>query len=630
MSVARKPSGWPKSFDSTSGGDGDESRSPLRLSVTRGRLGLEIYQPFDIGPLRIEHLTQSFVGLKFPLDLSGGVPAFRHRRGNLERVVVATDLDRLRRWSEPRLRSLYGGLARPMDLHWTESGAGLGLGVVRESSALAWEVHWVPVRGHARLVITNARGWGLQSPVMAEVIRAMDTLAGKSFERHGRTLFLRDAGRAIGRTVLPAAGARAPAVSEIAFGPLSLEDQLARVALDSSYTQAESNAVSMRAVELARVAREGDEALAKGELDLARNHYLSALESAPRQRELVLAIAEIDVLMGRIDSALGLISESMPLLASGPIGARSLLAHGENAAACEVLELTAREERYPPLCALLHLARAEHAPDRGDRRLTLDAAVAAAPALAVVRWSRLKERAWVGDADGAMSDAQHLEACANGRLARFAVCQRAAELLLDANLTHHASVLFQRALRYAPDAPRSMIGLARSLSVIGQGMKAIPLLERAAQAAESGPELGAALVELAQLIATKLNDLPHAVAQLRRVPQSDRCVVTARGLEGRYRFMLGDVIGASVAFTQVRDLIDVLPHDDKNASWLIEAGKFERDVMRDHAAAERHLALALRLCPSDTRVRELYREVASVLAAKRRRRGDGEKSPASE
>jgi cellulose synthase operon protein C len=620
MSVASKPSNWPKSrLDGGPRVAPGELRVPLRLSVTRGRLGLEIYEPFDIGPLHIEHLAQSFLGLKFPLDLSGGVPSFRHRRGNLERVVISTDLDRLRTWAEPRVRSVLGPLVRPIDLWW--HGSGLGIGIVRESSAIAWDLHWVPLLGHARLVVSNARGWGLTVPVLVEVLRLMDTLGGRLFARRGRVLTLKDAGRTIGRALLPAVGARAPAATDVAFGALQVDERKCRVELDSNLAQADLSVEATRCVELSRIAEPGDEALARGELDEARNCYLMALESAPRQKELVLLVAEIDVSLGRIEAALGLIGESMPVLTSAAVGASALLRRGESDAAKELLALAASEERYSPLAALLQLARAACESSSVERRMTLDAAVAAAPALAAVRWARLEARAEFGDAAGTMSDAQHLEASVSGRHVRYGICRRAADLMLAAGLEQSASVWFQRALRYAPEDVASMVGLARSLQALGEGLRAIPLLERAVQVAgETGPGKGDALVELAKLVATKLNDLPQAVARLRAVPQSDALAISARGLEGRFRSMLGDVVGASVAFGRMRDLIEITPHDGNSAVWLVEAARFERDFLKDHAAAERHLALALRVAPHQAMVQELYREVAAVLAARRHRR----------
>ena len=60
-----------------------ELRVPLRLAVSRGALGLETYAPLELGPLSVERLDLALPNLKFPVDLSGGVKLFRHRRGRL-------------------------------------------------------------------------------------------------------------------------------------------------------------------------------------------------------------------------------------------------------------------------------------------------------------------------------------------------------------------------------------------------------------------------------------------------------------------------------------------------------------------------------------------------------------------
>lgn len=591
---------------------------PLRLSVTRGRLGLEIYEPTSLGPLRIEQLSQSFLGLKFPLDLSGGVPAFRHRRGNLERVAISTDLDRLRRWAEPKLRSALGPLARPIDLWWLDCG--IGVGIVRETSVIAWDLLWVPVMGDARFVVSNPRGWGHELPVLAEVLQLMDVVGGKHFERRGRVLMLRNAARSIARTLLPAVGARAPAVRDVAFGALQIDDQSCHVTLDSSFVQAEIGAAAARALELSRLSEAGDDALVRGDPETARNHYLLALESAPRQRDLVLITGEIDVTLGRVEAALGLISESMPILAAGAVGAKALLARTERETAKEVFAQAAREEQYAPLASMLQLMRSNCETTGVERRRILDTAVASAPLLAEVRWARLTERAALGDAAGTLSDAQHLEASATGRQSRFTICRRAADVMLAAGMDAEATAMFQRSLRYAPEDVAAMVGLAQSLQRLGESLRALPLLERAIQiGTQNGERHGAALVELARLIATKLGDLPQAVARLRAVSHDEAEAVEARGLEGRYRLMLGDVVGASAAFGRMREIIELSPRDGRGAEWLIEAARFERDVLRDHSAAERHLAVALRVAPNHGTIREMYREVAAVLTARRQR-----------
>lgn len=619
MSVVSKPSSRPVS----SGGEPPEahsveSRTPLRLSVTRGRLGLELYEPSVLGPVVVEQLNLSFLGLKFPLDLSGGVPSFRHRRGNLEQVVFRTDLEQLRKWIEPKLRNVAGPFVRPIDIWWHSTG--IGIGCVRESSAIAWELHWAPLLGTARWVVSNARGWGLSSPALAEVLRIMDSLVGKVFERRGRVLVLEEVGRKLGRQLLPAVGARAPSAKEVVFGPLRRVDQVTFLDLDSTLAPVSLNVETTRIVELSELSRIGDDALANGEFDVARNAYLSALEAAPRQRDLVLLVAEIDLLLGRTEAAMGLVCEAIPILAAGTIGARLLLANGETEAATELLAQSSKDERYSPLSALMLLARAELETDGILRRLALDSAVAACPNLLSARWARLEARANFGDLAGAMADAQHLEAGSSGRRNRHEVCKRSAEILLRNGFEPEAGQWFQRALRYVPEDIDAMVGLARSLCSVGDGLRAIPLLERAVQMSESGGVAsGVALVELAKLIANKLNDLPQAVARLRRVPPSDNACVFARALEGRYRFMMGDIIGASLAFSKMREVVELTVSDERATDVLLEAARFERDVMRDPAASERHLAIALRLSPRHSTVQELYREVAAVLAVRKQR-----------
>jgi hypothetical protein len=83
--------------------------------------------------------------------------------------------------------------------------------------------------------------------------------------------------------------------------------------------------------------------------------------------------------------------------------------------------------------------------------------------------------------------------------------------------------------------------------------------------------------------------------------------------------MMGDVIGASTAFAKMREVIEVSSSNENSTTYLLEAARFEREVMRDPAASERHLAIALRTSPHDATVQELYREVSAALVARKQR-----------
>src|SRR5262245_39050882 len=73
-------------------------RPLLRLAVSRGLLGVELDAPFTLAPLQITELSLSLPGVRFPVDLSGGVARFRHRRGVLTRLVVEASTTDLIAW----------------------------------------------------------------------------------------------------------------------------------------------------------------------------------------------------------------------------------------------------------------------------------------------------------------------------------------------------------------------------------------------------------------------------------------------------------------------------------------------------------------------------------------------------
>src|SRR6187399_1687512 len=67
---------------------GSEALSvPLRLTVARGALGMELYEPLSLSAFEVSAFAFTLPGLRFPVDLSGGVAQFRHRRGELQHLV---------------------------------------------------------------------------------------------------------------------------------------------------------------------------------------------------------------------------------------------------------------------------------------------------------------------------------------------------------------------------------------------------------------------------------------------------------------------------------------------------------------------------------------------------------------
>jgi cellulose synthase operon protein C len=592
----------------------------LRLTVTRGALGMELYEPIEIGPVSVERLSLTFAGLRFPVDLSGGVPRFRSRRGELQEVVLRVRLPDLARFASKRVGEPFGPLVKPLAV-WGIAG-GVGVGLVGEKSALAFDLLWAADAGAARFVVSRARGLGLDGPALSVALRVCDAVVEGFGRRTGRVVTISDVGGRIGRSLLPAVGARAPTSAAVSFGEMFLELDELLVALDATFPPPAASEDATRALTLSRLTRDADDALAESRIDDAREKLLEALEQAPRHPEIVRSLCELDAAVpGRGEAALGLLVEALPASAAGGIGAQLLLASGDHASAIAALERAATDETFAPLGALL-LERAAEIDGGAQVLHYLDRAVATAPTLARVHQSRLDARLARGDVQGALGDAEHLEAMATGAAARHAACSKAAASLLAAGFVKEAGRAFERALRYMPDDARATAGLGRALLAAGLTTRAISLFERAITLSERrGPLDGQALLQLAQLLAEHLHDLPQAIARARQVPAEAPEAEAARHLEGLYRSRIGDRVGASLAFARLREVIELNGSSSPaTLGRLRDAARFELAERDDLTLAERHLALALRLSPNDQEIAAEYRRAAELLDQRQRRR----------
>lgn len=578
---------------------------------------MELYEPVTLGPVQVSTLAFTLPGLAFPVDLSGGVRAFRHRRGDLEYVEIRASLHELGEWLRGAARNPLGPLLRPVTV-WTSPG-GLGMGLVTEQGALAFELLWVPEGQDARFVVANPRGIGLGDLPLSVAVRFLSAAFGEYASWAGRVMSVQRVASRISRTVLPAVGSRAAAADRVRFGDLEREGDFLRARLDSVFVGPTLGEEAGRALELALLVREADEALVRGEPELSRAAYLNALENAPRHPEIVRTVAEIDTRVGeRAEAALGMIVESMPASRMGMVGAELLARVGDREGARTALAEAAREESFAPLASLILVRQAELEAELRSRLLVLDMAVARSPALAAPRWARLDARLLCSDVDGALSDAEHLEASSSGAPAKHRVIRGAAERFLKAGLVRESGRLFERALRYVPDDALATAGLARSLIAVGRGARAFSLLQRAVELGTRGghPDPDA-LVELAGLLAREFRDLPQAISRIREVPSASPRAVEARGLEAGWCAALGDLAGASLAYARLREQVSLQVEFEPGwARWLRQAGKFEREVQQDLVAAEQHLRWALRVNPRDRAIEREYREVAAAVAAR--------------
>jgi tetratricopeptide (TPR) repeat protein len=362
-------------------------------------------------------------------------------------------------------------------------------------------------------------------------------------------------------------------------------------------------------------------------------------------------VAEIDALAGgRAEAAIAVMNEAdvEPGAARGPLVAELIAESGDASGAIAAFARIGDTEPVPVLAARCFERAAMLAEDHHDALVWLDLAVARAPAVARIRWTRASRRLASGRIDDAIADLEHVEAIAEGARAKYGVWRRAGEMWRAAGLASDSATLFERALRYVPDDPEALAGLGAALVDDALGMtspgtksgatsralspraerratRGAALLARAIELGEArGDDVSAMTLDLSRALADGLGDRPAAIARARAVPNGARGAILARALEGRWRAAVGDVAGASLAWARARDLASTRfegatgEHDPRDAEaaarLLVEAAEFERETRGDFPSAQRHLASALRLRPRDGEIERAYRDVCARLA----------------
>jgi tetratricopeptide (TPR) repeat protein len=602
----------------------------LRLAIGRAGIGLELARPVKLGPLVITELAAALPGVRFPVDVSGGVPRFRHRRGELQRLEVELGARALERFAAPRLRGVVGirspdvwiGVERAAATVCVSCAPDREGDTSSEAPVLAFEVHALAEGGDLVLVVSQARGSALPAPATAMAIGCVDALVAGLAERRGAVFVLRRGPSTLSRAVLPEAGARAPAAEDMHWTSVGAHGDTWILQAVQGAIGAAPEAPSVRAREAALLASEADESMLGGDLARAREACLDALERAPRHFELLRRVAEVDAVTGgRAEAALAMLVE-----ARGQDGARLgtlpgelLAATGDSDAAIASLERTGDTEPAPALAARAFEIAARLVRDPQEASAWLDRAVAKSPRSTSPRWARVARRLELGALDDALADVEHLEAMARGVRARHRVWVRAGQLWQAAGLGSRAGALFERALRYLPDDPRAMGGLGAALVKEGRAARGVAVLARALETAEAQHEPAAWLrLELGKALAEALEDLPTAISHLSVIPADAPEAPLARGLEGRWRARLGDLAGSTLCFARLRELATTVSASsdpaESIAGLLVEAAEIQRDRLHDSLSAHRFLAAALRLRPRDPRILLLYREVGALVA----------------
>lgn len=599
-----------------------EPPTPLRLVAFRGGLGIELYESVNVGPLRIEELTWSLPGVTFPLELGGGVRSFRHRRGLLQRLVVSIGLTELEQWLTKRLdqQAEFGALLRPVAM-WPLP-EGIGLGVFGERGVIAADLLWLPQDGDGGFVVSHPRGvQGSPQPALTSALMLVSRALGELQSHVGRVVRFSDFARNLVRAVLPGLGFRLPAVGGVRCGGFEFRSDRVVIAVDRSLPVWAMPAAVTRAREFASVALRGDTALLAGDWSSARRAYVAALEQAPRHPELSQTIAAIDAhFEERAEAALGMLVESLPAVEFGLVGAQLLAKTGDTEGARLAVSKLVSHERFPPLCAAYWVKLSEWLPSNVEKAEVIELALACSAASVVARWARFRSRVELGDVNGAVADAEHLEASARGSEAKHTALLQTAQELANVGFVDAAAKLYERALRYAPSDPRASLGVAMGLIEAGKYERATVVLQRTLELAATDEGVTSeANLALGRLLAEHAGDLPAAIARVRRVTGLGRASVEARGFEAQWRGQIGDVAGATVAFARLGETVASSPEvaAHRAGHWLLQAGRYSLEQLGDAAAAERYLATALRRMPKDPTIAETYRLAASRVAEPR-------------
>ncbi len=646
-------------------------RLPLALAIHRGGLGYELSAPHRIGPIRLTALDVALPGLKFPLDVTGGLARFRHRRGVLEHLAFDVAYAELETHLGVALRGLLSP-DRPEIRVARVSPERLSVCVsARDELATAWlrmQVAGDP-RGAAppsarvlafdvmldgegedlQLLVGLCRGAGLDVPASLLALRVLDALAAAAGgRRQGSALRVPAPARALVRAFLPAAGLRAPDVVPFSWPARAFtEDALVCVGRRVPTEEREASAELVSWRESWRILHPADDALAAGDAGRARSLLLAALERAPKHPEALRRLAEIDATRAsaRAEAALATLRERT----LGPLGtlpADLSGAAGDGAGQISALLFEAAHEPVPALAAELCVRAAELAARDEDALGWLDLALAHAPTHVPARAARFYRRLCAGRTEDARADVEHLEAMTREGHERHDLLLAIGQLYAASGRHVDSTRFFERALRQVPDDVRALFGLGEALAEVGRVARGATLIARAIDLADplqapepeqrsvrkrarkvaatlAPDELAHMRVRLAVRLGEGLGDEPAALARLALVPERGAWGAAARALEARYRARLGERAQVSLAYSRLREISRELvaePGAEPSAAAhaaaeaLDEAARFEETERGDLESAARHLAAAVALVPRATGRRAAYEALLARAA----------------
>ncbi len=601
----------------------------LRLAIGRGGIAIELDDDVAIGPVRLVDLSIRLPGLPFPIDVSGGVARFRHRRGQLARLELDVDGEALAPYLARNLRGIVSTAAPEVWVAAEPWGARLALRSPAAPLAecprpvLAFDLVVEPTGHGVRLHVLRARGVDLPAPARTLALRVVESATHRLAVRTGGRFDVETLAEAVARHLLPDLGLRMPSIEPMQFAWFATAHRAASV-VASNDPAPELHEQVLRARELHDLHERVDRDLLDGHLDGARTALLLALEQSPHEPALLHLLADLDRHAGgRAEAALATIARMPRTVRSVDGGLTGQLYEecGDVPAALATYTLTAERDDVSWLGAACFRKAATLCAQPFDALEWLDRAIVRDPTDANAHGARVRVAFAAGRPGDARASVEHVDALVVGALAKFEVWVAAGNAARDRGFGGEAIALFERALARMPDDPGALAGLGTTMIQERRIARGVALLHKALEQAERLDRGTSAIaLALAKALADGLDNLPGAIARVRRVPSSAEEALEARLLEGRWRAALGDIVGASVSFAQFRELArsrvsaDSRIRGDLIATGLLEAARFERQQHHDVLASHAHASIAIELRPTDPAIRAFYRYIAAELA----------------
>ncbi len=605
----------------------------LRLAIAKSGLGLELGAPWKVGPVTVTEATTALDQVKFPVDVTGGLARFRHKRGRLVRLTVEATAHDLSRWLAPKLRGLLAATTPEVVVQFEGPLFHLAIantpdlwGHGERAKVLAFSIAFGPVASTTTdpeggttvaFAIHDARGIGLAEPAPVLAARVAAGIFGALADRRGGLYRLSAVAQTVARDLFPKGGARTPDVAALTPSRFTTEGGVATLRLADHGTPPAAELVCVPIFEECTYLAGVDDALLAGDREGARTEALRLLAGAPGHGGVITRLCAIDASAGgRAEVALALLDERAAGLRGRLLGALEgdvALEAGHRTRAQAAYVHAAETEPLAPLAGALFEAAADCADEPWGRLPLLDQALAWAPQATSARWARIDARLATGQVEDALADVHFLELAAATDRERYRVARHAGDRWNHYGFVAEAAKLHERALRWVPDEPFALAGLGYALFRAGRVARAVALFEKAIELGEKeGLDLSHSRVHWAEALAEKLGDAPAAVSKVAYVPRHADAAPEARSLEAKYRAACGDLAGASLAYARLAHVARERRHVG-SAVGLMQGARMELALRGDAAAAMRLAREAQALTPEATDIAQFLAEVSVRL-----------------